>query len=198
MASDPLSLGAVLLVTLVSIYILIAKDWRLAVVALAVEYVGVFILVSTSWSLEMAAVKMVAGWMTAAILGSAMAYEPEAWPQSERFLKFGMTFRILAACILSLAITSLVLNSEAWFPNLSSQIRWASFFLIGVGLLQLSLTSHPLRVVIGLLTILAGFEIIYAAIETSTLVTGLLAVVTLGLGLVGAYLIIVPQMETAP
>jgi hypothetical protein len=196
MLSDPLAFGAVLLVTLVSTYIFIAKDWRLAVVAMAVQYVSVFFLVITSWPLEMAAVKMVAGWMAAAILGSAMAYVPAAWPQAEKSLKFGMTFRILAACILSLAITSLVLNSEAWFPNISSQVRWGSFFMIGIGLLQISLTSHPLRVVIGLLTILAGFEIIYAAVETSTLVTGLMAVVTLGLALVGAYLIIVPEMET--
>ena len=46
-----------------------------------------------------------------------------------------------------------------------------------------------------LLTALAGFEIIYAAIETSVLVTGLLAGINLGLALVGAYLIISPTME---
>jgi hypothetical protein len=59
----------------------------------------------------------------------------------------------------------------------------------------LSLTSDPLRVIIGLLTSLSGFEIIYAAVETSTLVTGLLAGVNLGLALVGAYLLIAPTME---
>ena len=42
---------------------------------------------------------------------------------------------------------------------------------------------------IGLLTTLSGFELIYAAVENSVLVTGLLAVVTLGLALVGAYLL---------
>lgn len=67
-----------------------------------------------------------------------------------------------------------------------------------MGLLQLSLTSNPLRVIIGILTSLSGFEILYAAIETSTLVTGLLAVVTLGLALVGAYLLITPTMEKYP
>jgi hypothetical protein len=69
--------------------------------------------------------------------------------------------------------------------------------LIGMGLLQLSLTSHPLKVIIGLLTALSGFEIIYAAIETSTLVTGLLAGITLALALVGAYLLISPSMESS-
>jgi hypothetical protein len=59
--------------------------------------------------------------------------------------------------------------------------------LMGMGLLLLSTTIDPLRVIIGLLTILAGFEIIYAAAVSSVLVTGLLALVTLGLALAGAY-----------
>jgi hypothetical protein len=198
MNPNSLALGAVVLVALTSVYIFISKDWRFSVGALAIQYIGVFILVSISWPMELAAVKMVAGWMAAAILGIAMAYVPEAWSEQERFLRFGTTFRLLAAGILSLAITSLVLHSVEWFPNLSIPIRWGSFFLIGIGLLQLSLTSHPLRVVVGLLTTLSGFEIIYAAVESSTLVTGLLAVVTLGLALVGTYLIIGPTMEANP
>jgi hypothetical protein len=52
-----------------------------------------------------------------------------------------------------------------------------------------------MRVIVGLLTVLSGFEIIYAAIESSVLVTGLLAGVNLGLALVGAYLLISPKME---
>jgi hypothetical protein len=195
MVSNSLVFGAVILVTLISIYIFISKDWRLALFAVVVQYACVFILVSTTWPMGMAAVKMVAGWMAGAILGIAMLYIPGAWPEAEKTLRFGTAFRILAACILSLAITSLVLHSEAWFPGLSIPIRWGSFFLIGIGLLQLSLTSHPLRVVIGLLPTLSGFEIIYATVESSTLVSGLLAVVTLGLALVGAYLIIGPTME---
>jgi hypothetical protein len=42
---------------------------------------------------------------------------------------------------------------------------------------------------LGLLTVLSGFEIVYSAVETSTLVAGLLAGVTLGIAVVGAYLI---------
>ena len=45
------------------------------------------------------------------------------------------------------------------------------------------------RVILGLLTLLAGFEIIYAAVESSELVAAALAVVNLGLALTGAYLL---------
>jgi hypothetical protein len=80
---------------------------------------------------------------------------------------------------------------------ISLPIRWGSFILMSIGLLQLSLTSHPLRVIIGLLTALSGFEIIYAVIETSILVAGLLAVINLGLALVGAYLLLAPMLEAS-
>lgn len=198
MVPDPIVLGAIILVSLTSTYILIGKDWRFSIGAMAVQYIGVFILVDASWPVEMAVAKMVAGWMAGAILGIAMASAPDTWRKPEKSIKFGPLFRILAAIILALTITSIVLHSETWLSMISIPIRWGSFILIGLGLLQISLTSHPLRVIIGLLTSLSGFEIIYAAIETSTLVTGLLAGVNLGLALIGAYLLIAPAMESNP
>ncbi len=186
---------AIGLVSLTSVYILISKDWRYCVGALAVQYAGVFLLVQASWSAEMAVVKMVAGWMATAILGIAMTSGIEYWREAEDFRKFSPIFRLMAAAIAGLTIASLVLNSDSWLSPIQIQIRWGSFILIGIGLLQLSLSSHPLRVIIALLTCLSGFEVIYAAVETSVLVTGLLAGVNIGLALVGAYLLIVPTME---
>jgi hypothetical protein len=198
MIPNPIVLGAVILVSLTSIYILVGSDWRYCIGALAMQYVGVFMMVYTSWPLEMAIAKMVAGWMAGAILGIAMTNVPDTWRDSEKSIKFGPIFRILAALMLALTITSLVIHTATWLSMISIPILWGSFILISFGLLQLSLTSHPLRVIIGLLTSLSGFEIIYAAIETSTLVTGLLAGVNLGLALVGAYILIAPTMESNP
>jgi len=198
MLSDPITIAAAILVGLTSTFILIGKDWRYCILALAVQYVGVFILVDVSWPLEMAVAKMVAGWMSGAILGMAMASSPASWRAPDQSLKFGTLFRVLAAVIIALTIASLVLRSDSWLAMIKNPIRWGSFILIGFGILQLSLTSHPLRVVIGLLTALSGFEIIYAAVESSTLVTGLLAGVNLGLALVGAYLLVAPAMEGNP
>jgi len=198
MISEPVLLGAVILVGLTSILILIIRDWRLCVAALAVQYIGTFFLVYTSWPVEMAVAKMVAGWMAGAILGMAMSTSIDTWHESEKSQKFGPIFRILAALIIALTITSIVLQSDTWLSMIDIHIRWGSFVLIGFGLLQLSLTTHPLRITIGLLTALSGFEIIYAAIETSILVTGLLAGITLGLALVGAYMLVAPTMEVNP
>ena len=65
-----------------------------------------------------------------------------------------------------------------------------SLLLIGAGVVHLGVTSNLLRVTLGLLTMLTGFEILYAAVESSILVAGLLSVTSLGLGIVGSYLLI--------
>jgi hypothetical protein len=197
MISDTILIAAIILVSLTSIFILVNRDWRYCVASLAVQYIGVFLLVNASWPIELAVAKMVAGWMAGAILGIAMVSIPENWRESEQSQKFSLTFRILAVALLALTVTSLVLHSDNWLSIIPMPIRWGSFILISMGLLQLSFTSYPLRAIIGLLTALSGFEIIYAAIESSTLVTGLLAGVNLGLALVGAYLLIAPTMESA-
>jgi hypothetical protein len=67
-----------------------------------------------------------------------------------------------------------------------------------MGLLHLGLTVHPLRITLGLLITLAGFEILYASLENSILVTGLLAVITLGLALTGSYLVSLNAPDEAP
>ena len=75
--------------------------------------------------------------------------------------------------------------ADAGFP-----ITNGSLLLIGMGLLHLGISAQVLRVAIGLMTVLSGFEILYSTVEGSILVAALLAVINLGLALVGAYLLI--------
>jgi hypothetical protein len=72
---------------------------------------------------------------------------------------------------------------------------WGGLLLIGFGLLHLGFSSRSIRVAFSLLTMLAGFEILYAVVEASTLVAALLALVNLGIALAGAYLMELPSME---
>ncbi len=76
-----------------------------------------------------------------------------------------------------------------------SAVTIGSLFLIGIGLLQLGITADVLRVTVGLMTVLCGFEILYSAVEGSVLVAALLAVINLGLALVGSYLLIASNSE---
>ncbi|MFU8771384.1 MAG: hypothetical protein ACNA8H_03080 [Anaerolineales bacterium] len=143
----------------------------------------------------MAVIKLVAGWMGGAILGTALAGEPTQWGETEPYISSSSLFRLLAAFLVLPIITTIMPVLVEWLPNAQIQQVQGGFILISMGLLHLGFKANPVRVVIGLLTVLAGFEIYYATLEISALVAGLLAVINIGLALVGAYLLLNPFME---
>ena len=195
MIIDTLSLPAVILVFITASVLLISWDWRLSIFSLSLQYVGVFLLVAISWPMEIAVVKVISGWMAGAVLGLAMINVPQdEWKEAPLIIS-SVVFRILAAIIAGLFAVSGGASLVSWFPEISIFQAYGGIILIALGLLHLGLSTQPFRVVLGLLTLLSGFEILYAAVESSILITGLLAVVTLGLAAVGAYLLTAPTLE---
>jgi hypothetical protein len=171
--------------------LLFSRDWRWSLGMLAVQYLGAFWMIQTQSSISMASVKLVTGWMACAVLGIAKLnnrVEAKAngiWLQGRLFHVFSAAMVLTVTFALSLrVITTLKLN----LPD-----TWGCLLLIGLGLLHLGITSDSFQAIIGLLTVMAGFEVIYASVETSALVSALLAVVTLGLALAGAYFLINSQ-----
>jgi hypothetical protein len=185
------------LLTLTSLTLLLARDWRWMAGALAVQYLGVFVLTAFSWPLLIALVKLVAGWMAVVILSVTIANSPESWPAEQPEMA-SRIFRVFAAGITFLVFWAISQEFVAWISELAPLIVSGALILSGLGLLQLGLTTQPVRVIIGLLTVLSGFEILYAALENSLLVGGLLAALTLGIALTGAYLAVVPFLEEPP
>jgi hypothetical protein len=143
----------------------------------------------------LALVKILAGWMTGVVLVISVMTSPGTWVEEERAQPSGVLFRLLAAGLVGMVIVSIAPKVAIWMPGVDPRQVWGGLILCGMGLLHLGLTAQPLRVVLGLLTVLSGFEILYAAVESSTLVAGLLAGVNLGLALVAAYLLAAPGME---
>jgi hypothetical protein len=78
---------------------------------------------------------------------------------------------------------------ETSIPGLGLPVIVGGLLLIGSGVVHLGVTNDLLRISLGVLTMLSGFEILYAAVESAILVTGLLAVINLGLGVLGSYLL---------
>jgi hypothetical protein len=185
---------AVGIIVLTSAGLLLTRDWRWSINLLAVQYLAMFLLVLQHWPLGMASVKVVAGWMSAAILGMTRSglpadiAEEETWPR-------GRPFRLFAAGIVALIVVVATPGVDTIMADAGFAVTSGSLFLIGLGLLQLGMTAHILRVTIGLMTVLAGFEILYSAVEGSVLVAALLAVITLGLALVGSYLLIAANAQ---
>ena len=210
---DILAVPGVFLVLTTSLGLFMVQGSVWSVALLAIQYVGVFVLVSLQWPFPMALSTLVAGWIAAFILGYAIYsllrddVAPGKIPGGERrtagiSFAYGSTvsariFRLLAGILIGLGALSATPIVVEWVPGIALGPAIGALVLIGLGLLQLGLTSHPIRVIIGLLTIISGFEIIYAVVELSALVAGLLAGVTMGLALLGVYLIFQSSLEEA-
>ena len=191
MATDIISWIAVGVMLATSIAIFINRDWRLSLGALAVQYVAAFWLITRHLPFVMSSAKLITGWMVVAVLGmTRLGLPSEGDEKEESFSPRGQWFRVILVCIIALVTFGATPRIESAIPGLGWQVIAGSLILMGAGVVHLGLTSEPLNVIIGLLTMLTGFEILYAAVESSILVAGLLAVTTLGLGIVGSYLLI--------
>jgi len=187
---------AVLLLTVTSVGLLLARDWRWLIIYLSAQYFGMLILTLQHWPLGMASVKVVAGWMSAAILGMTRSGLPrEDQVERSNVLPRGRLFRLFAAAIVLVIVSSVTPRVDVIMADAGFTVTSGSLLLVGMGLLHLAVSNHILRVTLGLMTVLSGFEILYATVEGSVLVAGLLAVINLGLALVGSYLLIALNAE---
>ena len=191
-----------ILVLITALLLLAFQDWRFSLIGLSIQYLGVFFLVGLHWPFVMAATKLIAGWISIAVLGmaavSGFEFDNElSQEQSQsRIIRSASrslllsAFQLATAAMIVLVVLSLGSSIDQWIPALGAADTFGAFILIGLGLLHLGFSSQPLHVILSLLTILSGFEIIYSAVEQSTLVAGMLSGVTLGLAMIGAYLFI--------
>jgi len=176
--------------------ILIVPGRRWMTGLLALQYVGVFLLVSVSWPLEIAVVKLVAGWMAAAVLFLSYQRGPEVVSRERLTASVpGVVFMIFAALLIGLSMYSLLPTALRWFLGASPQQVLGGVWLLGLGTLQLGFSRQDIRIILGLLTVISGFEILYATLEASVLMTGLLALLNIGLAFVGAYLQMASSLE---
>ena len=163
---------------------------------LAIQYIGVFSLVSISWPIEIAVVKLVAGWMAAAVLFLTYENTPASAEQSRLAVSLpGILFKAFLAVLIGFAVYSMVPDALRWFLGATPQQVLGGLWLLGLGLLQLALSREPIRIITGLLTVISGFEILYATLEASILMTGLLAIINIGLAFVGAYILMASSLE---
>ena len=176
--------------------ILIVPSRRLMTGLLALQYIGVFLLVSVSWPLEIAVVKLVAGWMASAVLFLTYQNMPGTTNDGQMTSNLPViSFNIFTALLIGISAFSLVPTALRWFLGATHQQVLGGVWLLGIGLLQLLLTRDSLRIIIGLLTVISGFEILYATLEASVLMTGLLAILNIGFAFLGSYLLMASNLE---
>lgn len=167
---------------------MLSRNWKWILGSLAIQYLGVFWFVQTIWPVSLAIIKLLAGMIVCLALASSQmgltsfTKLESSWPQ-------GRTFRVLGVSLVLLVALATTSVTSEWLGINNLPGIFVSIVLVGSGLLQIGFTAQPMRVIIALLTFLSGFEIIYAFMESSTLVAALLVLMNIGLSLVGVYLL---------
>ena len=184
-----LSILAFVLIVITAMAILVFRDWRIVSAALLLQYLGAFAMVTQSWPVGIAVIKLIVGWMATAAISLTYFRRENVSLFAETPSSFIFRSLIGLLTILVVFISAPRLQANV-FPELDLLVLQSGLMLIGLSLMQLGTTQDPFLTVVGLLSVLSGFEVIYAGLELSSLLTGLLAIVNLGLSLVGVYFII--------
>jgi len=184
-----LQISSFVIIVITSMTLLIFRNWRINATALALQYLAAFYLVTLSWPIGLAVVKLIVGWMATAAISLTCLRQMS--PQEDNETPTALLFRAVAGLLVILVIFVLSPGlAEVIFPNVDPQIIQDGVMLMGMALMQLGTHAIPYLTILSLLSFLSGFEVIHSALEQSTLLTGLLVIVNLGLALVGVYFII--------
>ncbi len=198
---------ATYIVLVTAAVIFIVRDWRLSVLALTIQYLIAGFLFSDVLDPQLAFIKVIVGLFICLILYFTARQvnwgrlpmdvtEDEAIQLGEeRLLRLGpymlptdTPFRIFFALTIILFVWTLSQRAVYQLPIVPDHFDLAVFALVGLGLVNLSFTSEPLKAGMGLLTFLTGFELFYSGLEQSVLMLAFLAVANLMVALVVSYL----------
>jgi len=196
---ERLVIPAAILVALTSLFQPIARKWWINLGLLAIQYAGVFMLLGLEWPLSMAMTTLIAGWMACVVLAMVILGMPTTSAADTLFYdpqrNVSPIFYLMTAIFMGIIVSSATPFVSQWIPGIQFYQTWSGLILIGFGFLRIGFSYYPLPICIGILTLLSGFEILYASMDGSLFVAGSLAAVSLGLALAGAYLQVVPTME---
>jgi hypothetical protein len=176
--------------------IILVRDWRVSLAALLAQYLLVGFLLTRLITPEVATVKTLVGALICSILyltarrvrwgGQRSKAGFSTLPTEWEVFPVGLPFRLMAA-VLTGWVASSLLNSYP-LPEVPRDISFACYWLALMGLLVMILTAEPLKAGLGLLTFMVGFELFYAALESSLSVVGFLGIANLFMALAIAYL----------
>ena len=177
------NLFPVLLILLAILGMLVLNDWRRNIIAFAVLYLGIFILLVQVLPLILSSVLLITGWMSALLLGLNLPKEDLEREEGLLSKRLFRAFSTVLIWILALVIS----KSISGVFQVSPEIAFSVIAIYGAGLLQLGMKSRPLFVLLGILTVFAGFELLYSSVESSVLVNGLLSAINLLIAFIGSF-----------
>jgi hypothetical protein len=166
-----------------ALLILLSEDWRRTIAGLGVQYLVAFLLVTQVWPVGLSAIKLVAGWLTCILL--SMTATPLLSDEDFYDAQSARYFRLFSAMFILIIVLAVAPGMNIWLP-IPYENLLIGLLMIGMGILQFGFSQAHFRIILGLLTLLTGFEIIYAPLEGSALLAAILAGITLSIGLIGS------------
>jgi hypothetical protein len=174
--------------------LVLLDDRRLLVLVLAVQYAFVGLLISLTLNMQIAGSKWLAGMAACAILFFYLrSTDGKVGFKEVGTIPFNRFFRIIAVLLVALVAIGLGAVNLVNLEGIAQEVGLGTALLVCLSFLHLGLCEEPMRVGIGLLTFLSGFEITYSLIEPSLAVVGLLACVHIGIALVMGYLMMIQE-----
>jgi hypothetical protein len=179
-----------------SLFHFLTRSWNRSLASFSIQSLGVGLVAWQIAPLPLALAKCVIGWLAAALIATTISREGTV-KNDDPYRLVSVFFRGILWLLVLSTIISLLPEFSLLFRNPPPGIMLVAGYLIGVGLLQIGLSEHPLRIGTSLLTIMQGFELGYLWLEQSLLVTGLLAAAELAtlLSLVFLYTYSLPQLK---
>jgi len=166
-----------------------SRSWLRCLAAQGAAYLGVFLIllaqaVDAGDASELAAIRLVGGWMALAVLGATASQGTREAVEEDA----GIVFRFLLFGLIFLVAWSLSEGTMEWIQGLGFEGALVGVTLLLSGLLRTGLVRGPMQVIISLLAGFSGFEMLFSAVDSSALMAAMLAASSLGLALAGAYL----------
>jgi len=178
------------------VLLLIAVDRRVVLTSLAVLIVASSSLLIGRVPLVVSLALMTSGLAATAII--LLSTSAKAWPwlaAAAGALPEGRPFRLTLSAFVLMAVLGLAPGVNLPGLEIPRPVIVTALGLIGLGALQLGLSERSLRVCVGLLTVLAGFETLYFILEPSLGIVALLGSVNVVVALIASYLLLVVRQE---
>jgi hypothetical protein len=178
----------------------LVAEWRLSLLALLGQYTLIGLLLAQSVLPQMGAIKGLIGGMVCTVLYLTARHISTSvgFRYASGYLTRGFGVRTSGLFLRLPAVVVVGLGAYGFHSTLSlPEVPWAlslaACWLMAVGLLIAILADDPFQVGLGLLTFEGGFEALYAALESSLTVLGLMGIINLMIALAVAHLAVMRE-----
>jgi len=145
-----------------------------------------FLLIVQIWPIALAAVKLISGWIGITIISASLEKSDDQEAGSNQYLSFRL-YKLALMGLFWVAIIAVAPQINDWLPIGYKNLISGLVFFLG-GILFLCVHEEVMDTIIGLMVMLAGFDIIYSSLEGSALVAGIYSIILISISILGSYL----------